>query len=88
MSDRKFFVKGRAAPAEVPVYELDETPEDMTEEIFKTLQDCEKLVVKNSQGRRSALVLLLRRWVVVPGRQLSRRAQQFVVSSADTLFDE
>ena len=47
--------KRKVVVKEVPVYEIDEIPDDMTEEIERCLAECEEVATKPRRGRLSGL---------------------------------
>lgn len=61
MAERMKGIKRYTPAVETVVHELDEIPEDMTEEILKTLNECEDLAAKKNKKRVGGLAGLLSR---------------------------
>ena len=47
--------KRKVVVKEIPVYEIDEIPDDMTEEIERCLAECEEVATKPRRRRLSGL---------------------------------
>ncbi len=61
MAEKTKSIRRYTAPVETVIHEVEEIPEDMTEEILKTLNECEDLAANKNKKRVSGLAGLLSR---------------------------